>query len=126
MEQTEIEVRSLYERHARSCDSMDFQGHVMRVTMDQDQMALMVEGIGRGLDIGPEDILLDLCCGNGAVTDPVFARCRGGLGIDFTPYLIEVAKINFEKLAEGVRFLTSEAADCSIHRYVVIAVFLHD
>jgi hypothetical protein len=97
MEHTEIEVRSLYERHARSCDPKDFEGQVMRVAMDQHQRALMVEGIGRGLDIGPEDILLDLCCGNGAITDPVFARCRGGLGIDFTPYLIEVAKINFER-----------------------------
>jgi hypothetical protein len=40
---------------------------------------MIVDAIGLGLDIGPHDVLLDLCCGNGAITDPVFARCRGGL-----------------------------------------------
>jgi hypothetical protein len=57
---------------------------------------MIAEAIGKGLDIRPHDVLLDLCCGNGAITDPIFARCRGGLGVDFTPYLIEVAKANFE------------------------------
>jgi len=66
----------------------------------QDQVALLVEGVARGLAIEPQDILLDLCCGNGAITDPLFARCRGGVGVDFTPYLIEVAKTNFEKPPE--------------------------
>lgn len=104
MEQHELSVRSLYETHARACDPKDFQNHVMRTPhgkpVGQDQIDLIVEGISKGLEITPHDVLLDLCCGNGAITDPIFARCAGGLGVDFTPYLIEVAKANFEKPPE--------------------------
>jgi hypothetical protein len=104
VEQSELNLRSLYETHARACDPKDFQNHVMRTPhgkpVGQDQIDLIVEGISKGLDIAPHDVLLDLCCGNGAITDPIFARCAGGLGIDFTPYLIEVAKANFEKPPE--------------------------
>jgi SAM-dependent methyltransferase len=100
VEQSEISVRALYETHARSCDPKDFQNHVLRTPhgkpVAQDQVAMIADGIVRGLDIEPHDILLDLCCGNGAITDLIFARCRGGVGVDFTPYLIEVAKTNFE------------------------------
>lgn len=94
-------LASLYESHARSCDPKDFQAQVMRnphgKSVDDRQVVMILEAIARGLDIAPRDILLDLCCGNGALTDPIFARCRGGLGVDFTPYLIEVAKLNFER-----------------------------
>jgi SAM-dependent methyltransferase len=104
VEQHELSVRSLYETHARACDPKDFQNHVMRTPhgkpVGQDQIDLIVEGISKGLEITPHDVLLDLCCGNGAITDPIFARCAGGLGVDFTPYLIEVAKANFEKPPE--------------------------
>lgn len=94
-------IALLYESHARSCDPKDFQGQVMRnpdgKSVGHDQVAMIVDAIGEALDIGTHDVLLDLCCGNGAITDPIFARCQGGLGVDFTPYLIEVAKTNFER-----------------------------
>jgi SAM-dependent methyltransferase len=106
---SEVDLTLLYESHARSCDPNDFQGQVMRnphgKSVGPDQVALIVDAIGKGLDIGPDDVLLDLCCGNGAITDPVFARCRGGLGVDFTPYLIEVAKKNFESSPDRLYLL---------------------
>jgi SAM-dependent methyltransferase len=98
---TEANLALLYESHARSCDPKDFQGQVMRnphgKSVGHDQVVMILDAIEKGLDIAPHDVLLDLCCGNGAITDPIFARCRGGLGVDFTPYLIEVAKTNFER-----------------------------
>jgi len=101
VEQSEISVQALYEKHARACDPQDFQKHVMRTVqgkpVGQAQLEMLVEGIVVGLNIEPNDVLLDLCCGNGAITDLIFAKCRGGLGVDFTPYLIEVAKTNFER-----------------------------
>jgi SAM-dependent methyltransferase len=113
---SETNLALLYETHARSCDPKDFQSQVMRTPhgkpVGQDQVAMIVEAIGEGLDLRPQDVVLDLCCGNGAITDPVFGRCRGGLGVDFTPYLIEVAKANFEKppnrlfrLADAVEYV---------------------
>lgn len=62
-----------------------------------DQIGMIADAIAKGLDLRSHDVLLDLCCGNGAITDLIFARCRGGIGVDFTPGLIEVAKANFER-----------------------------
>lgn len=101
MPQAELDLCSLYEAHARSCDPKDFQGQVMRTPHGKpiggDQVDLLVDGVMRGLHIEPTDVVLDLCCGNGAITDRILSRCRGGVGVDFTPYLIEVAKANFER-----------------------------
>jgi hypothetical protein len=106
---SEVDLTLLFESHARSCDPNDFQGQVMRTPYGKsagpDQVAMIVDAIGKGLDIGPHDVLLDLCCGNGAITDPIFAYCRGGLGVDFTPYLIEVAKTNFERSPDRLYLL---------------------
>jgi SAM-dependent methyltransferase len=101
MEMSASNLVAIYETHARACDPKDFQGQVMRnpdgKSVGDDQVAMIVDAIGNGLEITPDDVVLDLCCGNGAITDPILARCRGGLGVDFTPYLIEVAKTNFER-----------------------------
>jgi SAM-dependent methyltransferase len=114
VEQSEISVRELYENHARSCDPKDFQSHVLRTPhgkpVAQDQVAMIADGIVRGLNIEPDDVLLDLCCGNGVITDLIFERCRGGVGVDFTPYLIEVAKTNFEA-APSRLYRLSDALD---------------
>lgn len=92
---------AFFDSHARLRDAKDFQGQVKRTVhgeaVGQDQVDMIVGAISRGLAVQPDDKLLDLCCGNGAITDPIFAQCRGGLGIDFAPYLIEVAKANFEQ-----------------------------
>jgi SAM-dependent methyltransferase len=101
VEQSEIDIRSLYETHARSCEPTDFQSQVMRTPhgkpVGEEQVALIVAGIKRNLELEPNDVLLDLCCGNGAITDRIFASCQGGVGVDFTPYLIEVAQKNFAR-----------------------------
>lgn len=101
MSQTSLDLCALYEAHARSCDRMDFQGQVMRTPhgkpVNEEQVDLLVEGVMRGLNLEQSDVVLDLCCGNGAVTDRILSRCQGGTGVDFTPYLVEVAKANFER-----------------------------
>ncbi len=112
MEQSEIDVQSLYERHARTCDPRDFQSQVMRTPhgkpVAQEQVDLIIDGIARGLALEPDDVVLDLCCGNGVITNPIFVRCQGGVGVDFSPYLIEVAKTNFERGPDRV-FRCSDA-----------------
>lgn len=90
-----------YEIHASICDPKDFQSQVMRTPngkpVQQEQVDMIIESVAKGLALASDDIVLDLCCGNGAITDPVLARCRGGVGVDRSPYLIEVAKANFEQ-----------------------------
>jgi SAM-dependent methyltransferase len=98
---SEISIAEIYDAHARSCDPKDFQAQVMRNphgrSVGDDQIAMIIQAISTGLDIRLNDALLDLCCGNGAISDPIFARCQGGVGVDLAPYLIEVAVENFQK-----------------------------
>jgi SAM-dependent methyltransferase len=105
LQPSEERVRDFYEAHARSYGPTEFQNQVGRQlasgTVGPEQIELIIEAIGRGLALEPRDWVLDLCCGNGAITDRVFDRCAGGVGVDFTPYLIEVAKRNFERPARA-------------------------
>ncbi len=39
----------------------------------------------------PDDCLLDLCCGNGALSSRIIGKCDRGLGVDFSEYLIQIA-----------------------------------
>jgi SAM-dependent methyltransferase len=61
-----------------------------------DQIEMIVTAILAGLDLRADDRLLDLCCGNGALTARLARHCRGALGVDFSSHLIEVAKRDFE------------------------------
>jgi SAM-dependent methyltransferase len=106
MEQSEIDLQALYEAHARSCDPTDLQSQVLRTPhgkpVGEDQVALIVNGIKKNLELESDDVLLDLCCGNGAITSHVFPACKGGVGVDFTPFLIEVAQKNFEQRPDRI------------------------
>jgi len=87
------------EARARSRDPADFWGQVGRSvrgkSVDESQIAMLVEAVVSGLELNADDILLDLCCANGALSDRFFARCKGGIGVDFSDYLIDIATRNF-------------------------------
>lgn len=107
------------EARARSRDPTDFWGQVGRTVrgrpVDEGQIALLVGAIVAGLDLDGDDVLVDLCCGNGAITDRVIELCGVGVGVDFSDYLIDVAKRHFEKpprqtyvLANVIEFVAVE------------------
>lgn len=90
---------SVYKTHPQTCAPDDFWGQVRRTVngrpVAQDQINLIVEAMIGALELNSDDWLLDLCCGNGALTTSFFEPCRGGLGVDFSEYLVEVARKNF-------------------------------
>ena len=92
---------SFYKEHPKTCDPEDFWGQVKRTVngkpVPQKQIDMIVDAVSNGLELSMKDVLLDLCCGNGALTTYFFARCSGGLGVDFSEYLIEVARRHFVK-----------------------------
>jgi cyclopropane fatty-acyl-phospholipid synthase-like methyltransferase len=105
--------RSLWEEHARSCDPNDLLSQVRRTIngcpVGEDQIELIVGAVRERLDVRPDDVLLDLCCGNGAITDRILAQCRSGVGVDFSDYLISVAKREFETF--GRRYVAADVVD---------------
>ncbi len=92
---------SFYKEHPKSCQPDDFWGQVKRTVhgkpVSDDQIAMIVAAVKEGLGLQTSDTLLDLCCGNGALTTLLFDYCQGGLGVDFSERLIEIAKSNFER-----------------------------
>lgn len=92
-----------YKEHPKSCAPEDFWAQVKRTVngkpVGEEQIRLIVAAILEGLQIRETDTLLDLCCGNGALTDRIFAQCQGGLGVDYSEPLIDVAKRHFESHA---------------------------
>lgn len=93
---------SFYKEYPKTCAPTDFWGQVKRtvngVPVSEEQIQLIVDAVLAALSLQNDDVLLDLCCGNGALTDRLLCYCSSGLGVDFSPYLINVAKSNFENL----------------------------
>ena len=94
------DIFSFYKEHPKTRDPKDYWGQVMRIVdgkpVGEEQIQLIVDAVLTGLDLQADDVLVDLCCGNGALTDRFFARCQGGFGVDFSPTLIEVAQRDFQ------------------------------
>ncbi len=97
-----------YDAHARTCAPEDFLGQVRRtvngVPLGDDQLGLIKQAMAAGLSLEPDDVLLELACGNGALSQCLFASCKGYLGIDVSEYLVSVAQQHFER-APTHRFL---------------------
>jgi len=51
----------------------------------------MVSDICDHLDLQKDDVLLDLCCGNGVITNELAKKCKEVVGVDFSEPLLEVA-----------------------------------
>jgi len=93
-----------YDTHARTCAPDDFLGQTRRtvqgVPLPAEQINMIVEAVNFGLGLKSDDVLLELACGNGALSQFLFNSCKEYLGIDVSEYLISIAKKNFEKLPE--------------------------
>ena len=56
------------------------------------QFEAMVAGIRAALQLSPEDVVLDVCCGNGVITKELAKHCGRILGVDFSVPLIAAAR----------------------------------
>jgi len=65
--------------------------------------AYVAEQIG----LTPDDVLLDVCCGNGLLTSYLAKHCKAVLGVDFSDKLIAQAKRNHE--SQLVTFVCADA-----------------
>ncbi|MFT6343379.1 MAG: hypothetical protein ACJA0H_000829 [Francisellaceae bacterium] len=94
---------SFYKEYPKTCADDDFWGQVKRTvngeSVSDDQINMIVQASTNSLELNENDTLLDLCCGNGALSDRLFAHCNGGLGVDFSEHLVAIANKYFSKPA---------------------------
>jgi SAM-dependent methyltransferase len=57
-----------------------------------EQIELVVGAIKRRLNLSGDDVLLDLCCGNGLITARLSPQCQSIVGTDYSCELIQVAR----------------------------------
>jgi cyclopropane fatty-acyl-phospholipid synthase-like methyltransferase len=85
-----------YNHRARQSDRQDFLrqvGHTERGRSISDaQFQAMLASLRTRLDLRPDDVLLDLCCGNGVFTQPLARDVQHAVGVDFSEELIAVAE----------------------------------
>ena len=78
----------------------DFWQQVRRTINGQplsdDQIQLIVQQIAKGLSLDQSDKLLDIGCGNGALTVLLAPFAGEILGVDYSEYLIGIAQEHFE------------------------------
>ena len=95
------EAERRYKEDSKRCDPYDLLGQVSRTikgkAVGPEQHEMIVQAILNGLGVKKDDVLLDLCCGNGMLSDAIFDHCRGGLGIDFSEYLVGIAQQRFSR-----------------------------
>lgn len=107
-----------YDVYARTCAPDDFLGQVRRTVqgkpVSEEQIKMIVHAIKGALGMRPDDVLLDLACGNGVLSHLLFDSCAKYLGVDLSEYLISVAKKNFEVLP-NYRFAVQGAAEYVRH-----------
>jgi len=103
----------LHKEYPKTRARDDFWGQVKRTVhgkpVSQEQIDTIVKAIKDGLLFSPDDMLLDIGCGNGALSQYFFENVSQFHGVDFSGYLIEVAKEYFEK-APGFTFQEIDAA----------------
>ena len=84
--------------------------------VDEKQIVMLVQSIIQGLDLKNGDVVLDLCCGNGAITSQIAQISEKCIGVDFSEYLIGIAKEFFE-LPETCEFYYDDIIEfCSEHQ----------
>lgn len=57
-----------------------------------EQIELVIGAIKRRLNLCGDDVLLDLCCGNGLITALLSPQCQAVVGTDYSCELIQVAR----------------------------------
>lgn len=63
----------------------------------KDVIETIIGNIQKKLQLTPQDIVLDLCCGNGLLTSKIAKSCEEVVGIDYSGQLIKVAKEHFSQ-----------------------------
>jgi SAM-dependent methyltransferase len=101
-----------YDAHARTVAADAYWKQVKRTVngepVDETQILLIVDAITNALSLQKRDVILDLACGNGALSAYLFKKSAGLLGVDLSPYLIEVARRDFAR-APNYMFLRDNA-----------------
>ena len=122
-----------YKEYPKTLPPDDLWGQVRRTVygkpVSEDQIQMMVDAIVTGLELQPANVLLDIGCGNAALTARLFMYCDQCVGVDFSEYLISVANARFASphhafiYRDALDYVAHEAAPLRFDKVLCFAVF---
>lgn len=77
--------------------------------ISNDQLKLIIAGIIHHLRLNEDDTVLDLCCGNGLITQEISKVSRQVVGVDFSRPLVDIARKHHQP--QNVRYLNLSVLD---------------
>ena len=123
----------IHKEFPKSCDPKDFFGQVKRTVngnpVSEEEIKMIVNTIHTKLELQPNDFLLDIGCGNAALASMLFDSISGYQGVDFSEYLVKIAKENFEKpnyqiyLCDAISFLERIEEKTEVTKILCYGVF---
>ncbi|MTD32873.1 class I SAM-dependent methyltransferase [Paludibacterium denitrificans] len=88
-----------YKEYPKTLAEDDVWGQVRRTVngkaVSEEQIQLIVHAIVDGLALNSSDALVDIACGNGALSNRLLPYCGKLYGTDASEYLIDIAKKKF-------------------------------
>ena len=84
---------------------------VNKIPINHKKWLFHLNEIEQTLDLGPSDILLDLCAGNGLITMPLSLRCKSVIAVDISSALLE--KID-TKTYPAITVITGDARNVNL------------
>lgn len=96
-------MESDFKNHPKQVGDKDYWAQVKRTVNGQpvsdSDIKMITDAIRSGLELKPgqDDRLLDLGCGNGALTALLYDSLSRVVGVDFSEFLISVAQRDFQK-----------------------------
>ncbi len=90
-----------YQEYPKTLPRDDLWGQVRRTIYGRapsdEEISSIIRQVKHSLDLVATDSLLDLGCGNGALSAQLFDDCAIYVGVDRSTYLIEIAKETFAR-----------------------------
>ena len=92
----------------------DFWSQIKRTVdgkpVSEDDIDMIISQITSNLELEPNSHLLDIGCGNGALAARLFPYLKYYTGVDFSPYLLEVANEYF-KPTGNIEYIEDDAVN---------------
>ena len=122
-----------YKEYPKTLPPDDLWGQVRRTVcgkpVSEEQIQMMVEAVVAGLELHPTSVLLDIGCGNAALSERLFPYCDQCLGVDVSEYLISVANARFASprhtfiYQDALEYIAQEPDPLRFDRVLCFAVF---
>lgn len=102
-----------YKDYPKTLPADDLWGQVRRTVhgkpVPETEIEKMVHSIRQGLMFQSTDVLLDIGCGNGALTQRFFNDCAQVHGVDHSDYLVSVANERFSDVQRSFECMEVDA-----------------